>query len=264
MTPRHHTFATRLSACLATLIAIASSSFGVRPVPENLSNGLETIVASSLAVKAGTPAPFNGFTTKEAESYSKIAIVDALTGRYVVDIMPDGRVPLADLQASLTSAFPLLTVKTVDTKYRGHGVIEASIATDDVPRIARTNGVGSVILQLKPLHNAGQTVSQGVNQHRVNRINQSYNPNATKNIDGAGMSIGVLSDSFDASASTTDRAAVDEAADELPAVVVLEDLALGSSPTDEGRGMCQIVHDMAPAATIGFATADVGEVGFAN
>ncbi|MFL6527256.1 MAG: hypothetical protein ACJ8IQ_04085, partial [Chthoniobacterales bacterium] len=264
MTSRRHTFPTRFLVCFAMLIAVASSSFALRAVPENLSNGLETIVASNLAVKAGVPAPFNGFTTKEAESYAKIAIVDALTGRYVVDIMPDGRVPLADLQASLTSTFPLLTVKAIDTEYRGHGVIEASIATDDVPQIARMTGVGAVILQLKPLHNAGQSTSQGVNQHRVNRINKSYNPGATKNIDGTGMSIGVLSDSFDASATTSDRAAVDEAADELPAVVVLEDLATGSSPTDEGRGMCQIVHDMAPGATIGFATADTGEVGFAN
>ena len=33
---------------------------------------------------------------------------------------------------------------------------------------------------------------------------------------------------------------------------------------DEGRGMCQIAYKMAPKASIGFGTADTGEVGFAN
>ena len=44
-------------------------------------------------------------------------------------------------------------------------------------------------------------------------------------------------------------------------VVVLEDYPNG---TDEGRAMLQIVHDMAPKAPAGFATANSGEVGFAN
>ena len=73
-----------------------------------------------------------------------------------------------------------------------------------------------------------------------------------------------MSDSFDASPTTTDRAAADTAADELPNVIVLKDLAFTDQPTDEGRGMCQIVHDVAPGAKIGFATAFGGNVDFAN
>src|SRR5262249_30482622 len=34
--------------------------------------------------------------------------------------------------------------------------------------------------------------------------------------------------------------------------------------TDEGRGMCEIIYKMAPRAQIAFATANGGEVGFAN
>ena len=44
-------------------------------------------------------------------------------------------------------------------------------------------------------------------------------------------------------------------------VVVLEDSPGG---TDEGRAMLQIVHDVAPRARLGFATANGGEVNFAN
>src|SRR5437763_8383318 len=176
------------SAAFALVLLIPVHAWAIRPVPDNLGNGLDKIVESNLAVKAGAPAPFNGFTTKEAASYASMALRDATTGSYVVDIMPDGRVPVTTLQSSLQSAFPLLRVKNIDTKYRGHGIIEGFVAIDDVPKIARVSGVGSVVLQLKPLHNAGQATAQGVNQHRVNRINKSYNANATKNIDGTGMS----------------------------------------------------------------------------
>jgi hypothetical protein len=168
------------------------------------------------------------------------------------------------LQASLQSAFPLLEVKNIDANYAGHGVLEGLVNIDDVPAIAYTTGVGSVILQIKPVLSAGPSTSQGVNQHRVNRINKGYNPAAPLDYAGTGISIGVMSDSFDASAATTDRAAADTAAGELPNVVVLEDLPLGSDPTDEGRGMAQIVYDVAPGSKLAFATAFGGEVAFAN
>src|SRR4029077_5975351 len=47
-------------------------------------------------------------------------------------------------------------------------------------------------------------------------------------------------------------------------VVVLQDFNPTPGATNEGRAMCQIVDDMAPKARIGFATADSGELGFAN
>jgi len=262
--PAHnHTGFSKSALVLALVFGLTLPGLA-KPVPENLGNGLDKLVESNLAVKAGTPGNFGGFTTKEAASYAKIALVDSITGRYLVDIMPDGSASVAALQTSLQSSFPLLVVKNIDVTYRGHGVIEGFVAIDDVPRLAQTAGVGSVILQLRPLLNAGQSTAQGVLLHRVNRINKGYNAAATKDFNGAGMSIGVMSDSFDASGTTSDRAAADTAADELPAVTVLEDLPFGNSPTDEGRGMAQIVHDVAPGAKIGFASASVGEIGFAN
>ena len=91
-----------------------------------------------------------------------MALSDKITGKYLVDIMPDGRVPLATLQASLQSAFPLLQVKNIEPIYNGHGIIEGFVAIDDVLSMANTPGVGSVILQLKPRLNAGPSTSQGV------------------------------------------------------------------------------------------------------
>jgi hypothetical protein len=269
---RNHTFAsfgplTKAAAILAISLSLALAAMAKRAVPENLGNGLDKLVENNLAIKAGGAANFNGFASPEAAEYAAMAIVDPLTGKYMVDIMPDGRTPFATFQAALQAAFPALTVTAVDPKYAGHGVIEGYVALDDVPKLALTNGVMSVILQHKPMLNAGPSTAQGVLMHRVFRVNKGYNPGAPLDFRGTGISIGVMSDSFDASATTTDRAADDQAVDELPSgdnMVVLEDLALGSSPTDEGRGMCQIVHDVAPGARIAFATAFNGEVGFAN
>ena len=254
------------SAVFAFVFAIsfAGQALAKRAVPENLSNGLDKLVESNVLIKGGAPAPFDGFATRQAANIAKLALKDKISGKYLVDIMPNGRVPFATLQASLQAAFPLLEVKNVDANYAGHGVLEGLVLVDDVPAIAYTPGVGSVILQIRPVLNAGPSTSQGVNQHRVNRINKGYNPAAPLDYPGTGISIGVMSDSFDASAATSDRAAADTAAGELPNVIVLEDLPFGSDPTDEGRGMAQIVYDVAPGSTLAFATAFNGEVGFAN
>ena len=79
-----------------------------------------------------------------------------------------------------------------------------------------------------------------------------------------------MSDSYDTNAAPN-SAALDIATGDLPGagnpfgntepVVVLQDSPGG---TDEGRAMLQIVHDMAPKARLGFATANGGEVNFAN
>src|SRR5262249_30323101 len=83
---------------------------------------------------------------------------------------------------------------------------------------------------------------------------------------GTGIKLGALSDSFNqcgANCSTT--AADDIASGDLPAagVTVLEDF-VDPTATDEGRGMPQLVHDVAPGAQLAFATAFIGLVDFAN
>jgi hypothetical protein len=81
------------------------------------------------------------------------------------------------------------------------------------------------------------------------------------NVNGAGIKIGVLSDSF----NDHGGAAADEADGALPSaskVQVLEDLASGG--TDEGRAMMQVIHDIAPGASLAFYTAFESEQDFAN
>jgi Tryptophan-rich Synechocystis species C-terminal domain/Subtilase family len=80
-------------------------------------------------------------------------------------------------------------------------------------------------------------------------------------VNGAGIKVGVLSDSF----NNLGGAAADEADGALPSasnVQVIKDLASGG--TDEGRAMMQIIHDIAPGASLAFYTAFDNEQDFAN
>jgi hypothetical protein len=308
------------SANLISAIALAvTASVFAKPVPDNLGNGLNKIVENQLVQQGqiGVPAApaennatgpmrlktraakkavaaasaqfvsnYKEALAKQAASFSKLAIIDAKSGKYLVDIMPDGQVPVATLQSALQTAFPAIEIRHIDTKYAGHGVLEGFITLEDAPNIGRFDGVGSVILQLRPIHSVGAVTAQSINQHRINRINQLYNPNTNKHWDGTGISIGVLSDSFNSQPSAEGGATTaqeDVVTGDLPggtganpgptpsnpnpntqAVVVLQDYNPVGGATNEGRGMCQVVADMAPMARIGFATADTGEVGFAN
>ena len=80
-------------------------------------------------------------------------------------------------------------------------------------------------------------------------------------VDGSGVKIGVLSDSFDCLAGAT----TDSTNGDLPAagVTVLQEL-VGCAGTDEGRAMLQLVHDIAPGAELLFHTAFGGQAVFAN
>ena len=80
-------------------------------------------------------------------------------------------------------------------------------------------------------------------------------------VNGAGIKVGVLSDSF----NDLGGAAADEADGALPSAAnidVIKDLVSGG--TDEGRAMMQIIHDIAPGASVAFYTAFDSEQDFAN
>jgi PKD repeat protein len=89
-------------------------------------------------------------------------------------------------------------------------------------------------------------------------------------VDGAGTLVGVLSDSF-AQQTTGITAATDIASDDLPVgTLILDDSGACTDGiqqqecTDEGRAMAQIIHDIAPGASIAFHTAYNGIADFAN
>ncbi|HEV8291249.1 MAG TPA: S8 family serine peptidase, partial [Tepidisphaeraceae bacterium] len=100
---------------------------------------------------------------------------------------------------------------------------------------------------------AGSVTTQGDTALRADVARSTYG------FTGAGVKVGVLSDSFDTGSGSY---ATDISTGDLPAgVQVIQDSPNG---TDEGRAMAQIVHDVAPGASLAFATANGGESAFAN
>lgn len=89
-------------------------------------------------------------------------------------------------------------------------------------------------------------------------------------VDGSGMTVGVLSDSYDTNPSASTRAAEDIQSGDLPPasrIAILEEF--GDDPSedsgsDEGRAMMQIIHDVAPGADLAFHTAFNGLANFAQ
>lgn len=110
----------------------------------------------------------------------------------------------------------------------------------------------------------GNAVSEGDVQLRANLAR------TTHSVDGSGVYVGVLSDSY-AQVSSPTTAAQDVTSGDLPGTTnpCGHTTPVGiyavdpSGTTDEGRGMLQIVHDVAPAATLRFATAYYNQTDFA-
>jgi hypothetical protein len=96
----------------------------------------------------------------------------------------------------------------------------------------------------------GALTSQGYISHTANQV-------VAMGIDGTGVKVGVMSDS----ASAARVAALMASGDLGPGTTVLP--GLGSSGTDEGAAMMEIVQDLAPGAQIFFATANGGQAAMA-
>ena len=104
--------------------------------------------------------------------------------------------------------------------------------------------------------NAGSVTAEGDIAHGAALARSFYK------VDGTGLKIGVLSDSF----NNRRGAATDISKGDLPAegVTLAGSGDLSGGGTDEGRAMLQIIHDLVPGAKLYFATAFNGQADFAN
>lgn len=133
-------------------------------------------------------------------------------------------------------------------------------------RRARLYGVGEGPCE------GGSVISEGLGQLHAGEAREAFD------LRGSGITVGVLSDSYDAATEpVVTPARQDVASNDLPGLAsscsdqqlpvdVLQEFSPGAGEEagDEGRAMLQIVHDLAPHAKLAFATAFQSEESFAK
>ncbi len=142
----------------------------------------------------------------------------------------------------------------------------------ELPRVASATEVLTPIAAAS-ICPAGAVVSEGDEQLRANEARAAFG------VDGSGVTVGILSDSFNLNEFADTREAEDIASGDLPGAAntctgesapvdaTLDDYEPGPeepAAEDEGRAMGQIIHDLAPGAQLSFATAFTGLTAFAG
>jgi len=211
--------------------------------------------AKAQAAAAGTPASGAG------------SLLRADSAHLRVDIRVDATDP------ATLSALSAAGARVTFVSAASH-TVTAAVKPVDLVKVGSVAGV-QYVSQIYTLMTAatcpsGSIVSEGDTQLNAATARTHYG------IDGTGVTVGVLSDSFNRTTTPTSQAD-DIASGDLPGVGNpcgqatpvnnLDDTAPNPSDApleDEGRAMAQTVHDLAPGAHLAFATAFTGEEEFAS
>jgi hypothetical protein len=249
----------------AALVPATATTAAV-PAPANqgdpaLGNGLGRLVAESerpsfkARSASGIRLDQEALTTRDAE------------GRVLIQLTPQAGTDAASFRKQAEGLG--LVVKNVD---RDHGTLVGFTPLSAVRGLAALPETGTIAQVARPTTRTGSALSQGVALERADRAQ-------AKGADGKGITIGVLSDSYNTAETTLlgdplkIHAAQDVKSGDLPGhgnpqnsqpVVVIQDLPAADGGFDEGRALLQIAHDVAPAAKLCFATAFIDQVGFAE
>jgi hypothetical protein len=175
------------------------------------------------------------------------------TGGAPLDLQNNVTVDIyGNVSASLLDAIAAAGGSVIN-QFANWGVVRASLPLASLEAVAANDDVKSIQAAQGPQANAGSLTSQGYISHGANQVvnTTAYN--------GGGVTVGVLSDS----ASAARIAALIASGDLPPGTHALPGQD-GGNGTDEGTAMMEIVHDIAPGASLIFATAFSGSASFAN
>jgi hypothetical protein len=220
-------------------------NFTPPPAQTKLKLGLAQIAAlatNKQPMDAATLPNYNLFRFKEANR------------KILVDVIAKAEVPA--LQKELNAA----AIEMVGYSKKR---VTCWIETDKINGlIYNSRNISWIQPVIKPLNNSGPVMSQGDSAQRSGIARQ------LTGLNGTGVKIGVLSDSYNLLGGATTGVS----AGELPGtgnpdgfttpVTVLSESSSGGA--DEGRAMIEIIHDVAPGAQIYYYSAYNGEADFAN
>jgi hypothetical protein len=237
-----------------------SAAFCAEPA-QNLDSGL-----LMLSEHAKLSMPEAGATGVHSQ-IAKVSDTDkeSLRGRFddqdrvLVHVLLDGRNSLDQVAQQVESLQGVILGRSAT--YR-HGILAAYVPTDQLDNAASIPGVRALTMEHEPVKRASKYSSQSREVLHTDVLNQ-------QGFTGQGITIGVLSDSFNtarfAKHPPRTTAEQDEKHGYLPVVNVLQDSGGPGHPgSDEGRAICLIAYAEAPGCNEAFATANPSEVNFAD
>ena len=166
-------------------------------------------------------------------------------GRVAVDISISGPEAIAPVSQAIQARGG-----AVQSAHPVYLQVHARVHLEDLEAIAAVTGVRRVRAALPPKFSA-INVSEGVKTHGADEARTFFGTT------GTGVKVGVLSDGVKSLASL-------ETSGDLPPTVTVLPGQAGPLTGDEGTAMLEIVHDMAPDASLYFATAYTSEAQFAQ
>jgi hypothetical protein len=226
----------------ATSLAVAAPKTPEEALVESAKNGPLQKLGPWLA---NLYEEFQGSTNKSTFK-TRNPVLKVYGGKVGVDLYANDPV---SLQRSLA------TLRASDVKAIGP-LVSAQVPVGALGDLAALSSLkfGDPVLAKVRVASQGNVVSQG------DVSLGSDDVRAATGLDGSGITVGVLSDSYHCNppaflpGAPTSTAAQDAATEDVPPGV--EVLDNGPCPgSDEGRGMAQLVHDVAPGAAQKFHTA---------
>ena len=233
---------------------------------QDLSDAVKAQIADVLSVK-------NTFTPAERKMDSRLVFAQRAAlgqniGTAAASIIKAG--PTDSINVTVRSigkankAFRNLVTQhggTVNSFKNGAGYVDAAVPVTSLTDLAAEAGVLSIRVTPHPLNNVGGLTSQGY------VVEKSKAAGKQLGITGAGVTVGVLSDSA-SQARVNALIASGDLGPNSKVIVPFAGTDANGNPTDaatdEGAAMMEIVQDMAPGATVLFATAYNTPTQFAN
>jgi hypothetical protein len=243
------------------LLSFVTAAFSAARA-QNLDVGLSTLSQHVKSLMPEASAPGIHSQIAKISSTDK----DLIPGRFdeqdrvLVHVLLDGQKSIDEVGRQIDSLKGAVLDR--NSTYR-HGILAAYVPTDQLENIAGVFGVRALVMEHQPVKRAGKFSSQSREVLHTDVLNQ-------QGLSGDGITIGVLSDSFNTAQYSLRHppqttAEMDVKKGYLPEVNVIQDEGGPGNPgSDEGRAICQIAYAEAPHCHEAFATGNISEVGFAN
>jgi uncharacterized repeat protein (TIGR01451 family) len=276
---QHSRFALRLAAFATILLLVATGVSASQSHPQLAPSAilqmrtLESVKMSKTQVQNKIDSRLYLGLLK-LRNDSRLA---ALTSFRFVKPELDGRVPVDIILANKGAMKSvLLAIEASGGVVRGKSAlfqrISARVKLQDLETLAAISGVRKIrqaIPYIKGGYNKAAGLSSDVKRKIANLINTSEgdathgaaNARGIYGVNGTGVKVGVISDGVDSLATLQASGDLPPA---CPASPCSEFLPGQAGSGDEGTAMMEIIHDLAPGASITFATADPDETQFAQ